>query len=148
MRERDGRHEKRTVPPTRAGGDASPPQGAREPLLREEGVMASSSSAPSAHPLAGRLLALARERPLAGPVIEVGAGAGRNTRALVEAGVPLVSVPDDVLYTQLPGNRELYGAALSTHAYLHGAAAKVRAGFRSEERRAGKAGRDRRAGER
>jgi hypothetical protein len=91
--------------------------------------MASPSSAPSAHPLAGRLLALARERPFAGPVIEVGTGSGRNTRALVEAGVPLVSVPDDVLYTQLPGNRELFGAALSTHAYLHGTAAKVRAGF-------------------
>jgi hypothetical protein len=91
--------------------------------------MSSSSSAQAAHPLTGRLLALARERPLAGPVIEVGTGSGRNTRALVDAGVPLVGVPDDVLYTQLPGSREMYGAALSTHAYLHGTAAKVRAGF-------------------
>jgi hypothetical protein len=91
--------------------------------------MSSSSSAQAAHPLTGRLLALARERPLAGPVIEVGTGSGRNTRALVDAGVPLVGVPDDVLYTELPGSREMYGAALSTHAYLHGTAAKVRAGF-------------------
>jgi hypothetical protein len=91
--------------------------------------MSSSSSGQTAHPLTGRLLALAREGPLAGPVIEVGTGSGRNTRALVEAGVPLVGVPDDVLYTQLPGSREMYGAALSTHAFLHGTAAKVRAGF-------------------
>jgi hypothetical protein len=91
--------------------------------------MSSSSSAQAAHPLTGRLLALARARPLAGPVIEVGTGSGRNTRALVDAGVPLVGVPDDVLYTQLPGSREMYGAALSTHAYLHGTAAKVRAGL-------------------
>lgn len=91
--------------------------------------MSSSSSAQAAHPLTGRLLALARERPFAGPVIEIGTGSGRNTRALVEAGVPTVGVPDDVLYTQLPGSREMYGAALSTHAYLHGTAAKVRAGF-------------------
>ncbi len=91
--------------------------------------MSSSSSAPAAHPLTQRLLELVRERPLAGPVIEVGTGSGRNTRALVEAGVPLVSVPDDVLYTQLPGGRETYGAALSSHAYLHGTSAKLRAGF-------------------
>ncbi len=91
--------------------------------------MSSQSPAPSAHPLAGRLLELAGAQRLAGPVIEVGTGSGRNARALVDAGVPLVSVPDDVLYTQLPGGRETYGAALSTHAYLHGTSAKVRAGF-------------------
>ncbi len=91
--------------------------------------MSSPSPAAPPHPLTGRLLALAGERPLTGPVIEVGTGSGRNARALVDAGVPLVSVPDDVLYTQLPGGRETYGAALSTHAYLHGTSAKVRAGF-------------------
>jgi hypothetical protein len=91
--------------------------------------MSSSSSAPNAHPLTERLLAFVRARPLAGPVIEVGTGSGRNTRVLVEAGLPLVSVPDDVLYTQLPGGRETYGAALSSHAYLHGTSAKLRAGF-------------------
>ena len=91
--------------------------------------MASSSSAQTAHPLAGRLIALVSGRPLAAPVIEVGSGAGRNTVALVDAAVPVVSVPDDVPYTQLPGSRENYGAALSTHAYLHGTFDKLRAGL-------------------
>ncbi len=89
----------------------------------------SSSSAPTAHPLAERLVANVREHPLDGPVIEVGTGSGRNTRALVAAGIPVQSVPDDVPYTQLPGSRETYGAALSTHAYLHGTSAKLRAGI-------------------
>jgi hypothetical protein len=89
----------------------------------------SSSSAQTAHPLAERLIALARRRPLGGPVIEVGTGSGRNTRALVDARIPVVSVPDSTPYTQLPGSREDYGAALSTHAYLHGTSAKLRAGI-------------------
>ncbi len=89
----------------------------------------SASPAQTAHPLAERLIARARERPLEGPVIEIGLGSGRNTRALVDAGIPLVSVPDDVPYTQLPGARDTYGAALSTHAYLHGVTSKLRAGI-------------------
>jgi hypothetical protein len=89
----------------------------------------SSSSAETAHPLAERLIRLAREQPLDGPVIEVGTGSGRNARALVAAGIPNVSVPDSTPYTQLPGSREMYAAALSTHAYLHGASAKLRAGI-------------------
>lgn len=89
----------------------------------------SASSAPAAHPLALQLVARARERPFDGPVIEVGLGSGRNTRAVVDAGIPVLSVPDDVPYTQLPGGRDVYGAALSTHAYLHGASAKLRAGI-------------------
>lgn len=91
--------------------------------------MSSSPSAQAAHPLARQLLALIADRPLGGPVIEVGTGSGRNTRALVDAGVQVVSVPDDVLYTQLPGTHETYNAALSTHGYLHGTTAKLRAGF-------------------
>jgi hypothetical protein len=89
----------------------------------------SSSSAQTAHPLAQRLIALVGEHPLDGPVIEVGTGSGRNTRALVDANVPVLSVPDSTPYTQLPGSREEYGAALSTHAYLHGTSAKLRAGI-------------------
>ena len=89
----------------------------------------SSSSAQTAHPLAERLIALAAERPLDGPVIEVGIGSGRNARALVDAGIPVLSVPDSTPYTQLPGSREEYAAALSTHAYLHGTSAKLRAGI-------------------
>ncbi len=43
--------------------------------------------------------------------------------------MPAVGVPDGTPYTQLPGTRDNYGAALSTHAYLHGASAKLRAGI-------------------
>jgi hypothetical protein len=89
----------------------------------------SSSPAQTAHPLTERLIRAAREHALDGPVIEVGTGSGRNTRALVEARIPNVTVPDATPYTQLPGPRETYGAALSTHAYLHGASAKLRAGI-------------------
>ena len=86
-------------------------------------------SSPTAHPLATRLVDLVRREPLDGPVIEVGTGSGRNTRALVEARIPNVTVPDSTPYTQLPGTRDSYGAALSTHAYLHGTNAKLRAGI-------------------
>jgi len=89
----------------------------------------SSSSAQKAHPLTERLIRDVRGHPLDGPVIEVGTGSGRNTRALVDAGIPNVGVPDSTPYTQLPGSREMYGGALSTHAYLHGASAKLRAGI-------------------
>jgi SAM-dependent methyltransferase len=89
----------------------------------------SSSPAQTAHPLTERLIAAARERALDGPVIEVGTGSGRNVRALDAAGIPNVTVPDATPYTQLPGPRETYGAALSTHAYLHGTGAKLRAGI-------------------
>lgn len=89
----------------------------------------SSPPAQGPHPLAERLVAYVREHPLDAPVIEIGTGSGRNTRALVAAGIPNVSVPDATPYTQLPGSREMYGAALSTHAYLHGTMAKLRAGF-------------------
>jgi len=86
-------------------------------------------SSSSAHPLAERLVELARREPFDGPVIEIGTGSGRNTRALVEARIPNVTVPDSTPYTQLPGTRDNYGAGLSTHAYLHGASAKLRAGI-------------------
>jgi hypothetical protein len=86
-------------------------------------------SSSSAHPLAERLIELARREPFDGPVIEVGTGSGRNTRALVEARIPNVTVPDSTPYTQLPSARDSYGAALATHAYLHGASAKLRAGI-------------------
>jgi hypothetical protein len=88
-----------------------------------------SSSEQGPHPLAEILIAYAGERNLDGPVIEVGSGSGRNTRALVAAGVPVVSVPDSTTYTQLPGTAENYGGALSTHAYLHGATDKLRTGI-------------------
>lgn len=86
-------------------------------------------SADTAHPLALELISLAAERSLAGPAVEVGCGSGRNTRALVAARIPVVPLADDVPVTQLPGSRDQYGAALSTHAYLHGTADKLRIAF-------------------
>ncbi len=62
-------------------------------------------------------------------MLEVAAGSGRNTNALVAAGIPVLSTRDDEPYTQLPGGRETFVAALSTHGYLHGATAKLRAGL-------------------
>lgn len=64
-----------------------------------------------------------------GPVLEVGSGTGRNTRALTAAGLEVVPVSDDTPYTQLPAGRRAIAAALSTHAYLHGTTAKLRAGI-------------------
>ncbi|WP_317996730.1 class I SAM-dependent methyltransferase [Vulcanimicrobium alpinum] len=75
------------------------------------------------------MIAYAGEHTLNGPVLEVGTGSGRNTRALVAAGLEVVSVPDETPYTQLPGARDAYAAAISTHAYLHGTSAKLRAGI-------------------
>jgi hypothetical protein len=88
-----------------------------------------SSSDQGPHPLAQSLIAHAADVALAGPVLEVGSGSGRNTRALVDAGIAVVAVPDETPYTQLPGSYENYAAALATHAYLHGASDKVRAGI-------------------
>jgi len=69
------------------------------------------------------------ERKLAGPVLEVAAGSGRNTRVLRESGFTVVSTNDNEPYTQLPGGRNAYAAALSTHGYLHGTVAKLRMGL-------------------
>ena len=82
-----------------------------------------------AHPLAVRLIADTREVPLAGRVVEVGSGAGRNTRALRAAGLDVLALDDAQPYTQLPSGRATMAAALSTHAYLHGTAAKLRMGL-------------------
>jgi len=81
------------------------------------------------HPLAERLIARYRDAGLSGPVIEVCAGTGRNTRALEAAGLPVVATRDDEPYTQLPGGRDRYAGALSTHGFLHGSTDKLRAGF-------------------
>jgi hypothetical protein len=112
---------------------APAPEKAAAPLTEEstrgEKTYRRSMSSSSAHPLAERLIELARREPFDGPVIEIGTGSGRNTRALVEARIPNVTVPDSTPYTQLPGTRDNYSAGLSTHAYLHGASAKLRAGI-------------------
>jgi SAM-dependent methyltransferase len=82
-----------------------------------------------AHPLAQRLIDDACRRQPSGPVIEIGAGAGRNTRALAAAGLEVVAIDDAAPYTQLPAARASMEAALSTHGYLHGTASKLRAGI-------------------
>ena len=79
-----------------------------------------------AHPLALRLFE--RLRGSNGPVIVVGDGRGRNSRALRAAGVVVVAIPDEAAYTQLPNAPRSFAGALSTHAYLHGTAPKIRAG--------------------
>jgi hypothetical protein len=76
---------------------------------------------------------------MTGPIIEIAAGSGRNTDFFVGQGIPIVSTRDDESYTQLPGGRNLFAAALSTHGYLHGTPAKLRVGF-AELRRVLKAG--------
>ena len=60
------------------------------------------------HPLALDLIERLRDRPGA-RVLEIGAGSGRNTRALIGAG----------LRVQAPPDSGPYAAALSTHALLH-----------------------------
>ncbi|MGD0474673.1 MAG: hypothetical protein ABSB70_15865 [Candidatus Velthaea sp.] len=81
------------------------------------------------HPLAADLALVYREQHLIGPIVEIAAGSGRNTRYLRESDIPVVSTRDDESYTQLPGGRRSYAAALSTHGYLHGTIAKLRLGF-------------------
>ncbi len=83
----------------------------------------------AAHPLATALATRYRSHELTGPIIEIAAGSGRTTRSFVDAGIPIVSTRDDESYTQLPGGRNLYAAAISTHGYLHGTVAKLRLGF-------------------
>jgi hypothetical protein len=61
------------------------------------------------HPLALELIERLRARPGA-QVLEIGAGSGRNTRALEAAGLRVCSLPAD----------GPCAAALTTHALLHG----------------------------
>jgi hypothetical protein len=89
----------------------------------------SDPSTQGPHPLADALIERYRAAGWTLPVLEVAAGAGRNTRAFAAAGVPVVATRDDEPYTQLPGEHDGYAAAFSSHGYLHGATAKIRAGF-------------------
>jgi hypothetical protein len=66
------------------------------------------------HPLALELIERLRDRPGA-QVLEVGAGSGRNTHALVTAGLRVHAPPED----------GPFAAALSTHALLHGTPATL-----------------------
>jgi SAM-dependent methyltransferase len=81
------------------------------------------------HPLAVELIARMRSEGVDGPIVEVGTGRGRNRRALEASGFVVAAIDDAVPYTQLPLERGRFAAALATHAYLHGATAKLRAGF-------------------
>jgi len=56
------------------------------------------------------------------PVLDFAAGSGRNTRALRDAGLRVVSVADSVAESVIPlaGITERFAAALSTHGLLHG----------------------------
>jgi hypothetical protein len=81
----------------------------------------------NAHPLAQRLYESAAKG--SGPIVVVGDGRGRNSRALGEAGLTVVAIPDEAPYTQLAFPPRHFAGALSTHAYLHGTAAKIRLGL-------------------
>jgi hypothetical protein len=89
----------------------------------------SALSTPVPHPLAERLIERYKADGMTGPVLEVHQGSSRNTRAIVDAKIPITSTRDDDPYTQLPGGRDAYAAALSTHGYLHGTTAKLRLGL-------------------
>ncbi len=73
------------------------------------------------HPLCVALIDRLRDRPGA-DVFEIGAGSGRNTRALEAAG-----------FTVNAGIGP-YAAALSTHALLHGTPDEIRAGLENVAR--------------
>jgi hypothetical protein len=89
----------------------------------------SDPSTQGPHPLAERLIERYHASSAHGPVLEVAAGIGRSTRAFEAAGIPVTATGDDAPYTQLPGERDSYAAGFSSHGYLHGATAKVRAGL-------------------
>ncbi len=75
---------------------------------------------PGPHPLAVRLIA---ETSAAGArILEIGTGSGRNRRALIAAGLDVISIDAG---GPVPG--AAFDAALSTHALLHGTPATLRA---------------------
>lgn len=80
----------------------------------------------NAHPLAQRLYESVTKG--SGTIVIVGDGRGRNSRALGEAGLSIVAIPDEASYTQLEFPPRHFAGALSTHAYLHGTASKIRLG--------------------
>ena len=81
----------------------------------------------TAHPLARRLFE--RLEKGAGPIVVVGDGSGRNSRALQTAGLRVVALADEHPYTQIDARSRSFAGALSTHAYLHGTSAKIRLGL-------------------
>jgi hypothetical protein len=89
----------------------------------------SALSTPLPHPLAQALIARYHAGDAQGSALDVHTGSGRNAAALRAAGITVVATNDDEPYTQLPGGRDAYGSAISTHGYLHGTTAKLRLGF-------------------
>jgi hypothetical protein len=81
------------------------------------------------HPLAKRLANRLEESGRQGPVLEVGTGSGRNARYLTGLGLRVTATSDAEPYTQIAAGRGAFAAALATHAYLHGAVAKLRLGL-------------------
>jgi hypothetical protein len=80
-----------------------------------------------AHPLARRLFERLDDGN--GPVVVVGDGSGRNSRALRAVGIQVVALPDEKPYTQIDAPPRHFAGALSTHAYLHGTSPKIRSGI-------------------
>ncbi len=95
----------------------------------------------TAHPLAVRLV----EHLRGGPeirVLEFACGAGRNSRALREAGLDVVTIDDRTAASAAPfaGVASGFAAALSTHGLLHGTPAIVAAHVSQIARRLAKNG--------
>jgi hypothetical protein len=74
------------------------------------------------HPLAAALVE--RLRGTKARVLEIGAGSGRNTAALRDAGFDVQVIADRDAPT-FPVAGQLFDAAISTHAFLHGTPAIV-----------------------
>ncbi len=80
----------------------------------------------AAHPLVRALIARLGPR-VDGPVLDFAAGSRRNTRALRDAGLRVVSVADAVAESTAPfaGITERFAAALSSHGMLHGTPSSI-----------------------
>jgi SAM-dependent methyltransferase len=95
----------------------------------------------TAHPLAVRLVEHLRgAREIR--VLEFACGAGRNTRALREAGLDVVTLDDRIAASAAPfaGVPGGFAAALSTHGLLHGTPAIVAENLSQIARRLAKNG--------
>jgi SAM-dependent methyltransferase len=73
------------------------------------------------HPLAAELIA---RLPRGASVLDVGAGSGRNSAALADAGFRVRSIPDAEAST-FEAPDASFAAAVGTHAFLHGTPASV-----------------------
>ena len=92
--------------------------------MPDRSPQAAASSGQQAHPLVKRLIAAVGA---GAPVLEIGAGSGRNTAALRAAGCEVSALADGACRAPLPYAGAQFSAALSTHGLFHGRPPEVRA---------------------